>query len=256
MARPEVFLFILLLLACLAGNIQAQENSNNYENSQNQAPIEAPPLNLRDLLPQSEDPVEEGPIYSITDQPAARPASTPPATRPPAQPPPLKPENEPAATPASDPEAKLESEIKPETKPEPPQFKPDDPLNIPPEAVRNNDLSFLQGCWVADTNACNNSSYPITLEYCFDEKGGGLHRVYTRFGRGKTFSGTLRAHFDNSGRLYMTTPQTNTVGSDWPTLFCRKQIMCTVRGEEIDCIIYGTDSQCCSFRANITLHRK
>ena len=70
-------------------------------------------------------------------------------------------------------------------------------LQIPEEAARKKDLSFLEGCWRSVTGLKNSlTGRPITAEYCFSANGKG-HRKVTE-DDGKICKGSLKASFSGS----------------------------------------------------------
>lgn len=92
------------------------------------------------------------------------------------------------------PEPKPAPKPKPEPKPEP-KPKPQDDLNIPADAAKKNDLSFLEGCWQSNTGLFSHpSNTPIIAEYCFDKKGQG--RRFVREKNGQVCSGPATARFE------------------------------------------------------------
>ena len=86
---------------------------------------------------------------------------------------------------------------KPEPKPEP---KPNEDLAIPDQAARDNDLSFLEGCWRCDAGLQNLETHePIIAEYCFDAQGRGTRLIRERK-KQQDCTGPARASF-SQGRL-------------------------------------------------------
>ena len=108
----------------------------------------------------------------------------------PATPPePVKPKEQPK------PQPKPKVEPKPVEQPKPqPQKKKNEDLNIPKDAAKKNDLSFLEGCWTSETGLYSHpSNEPIVAEYCFDKSGKG--RRFVRERNGQVCSGTATARF-------------------------------------------------------------
>lgn len=139
--------------------------------------------------------------------------------KPPQPKPEPEPEPEPQPEPVPEPEPQPEPEvlapqlvpdkpIEPEPRPEPkPQPKPEpkpkpkprknEDLNIPADAAKKNDLSFLEGCWQSETGLFSHpSNTPIIAEYCFDKKGQG--RRFVREKNGQVCSGPASARFEGS----------------------------------------------------------
>lgn len=86
---------------------------------------------------------------------------------------------------------------KPEPKTEPARKKPrrNEALQIPDDAAKKKDLSFLEGCWSSETGLFSSSTHePITAEYCFDKNGKG--RRFVRERNGQICSGGANARFD------------------------------------------------------------
>jgi len=98
----------------------------------------------------------------------------------------LKPEPEPVPEP-SVPEP--EPEMKPEPEPEPPVLepKPDESLEIPENALKHNDFSFLDGCWAskADDLISEKTRRPVIFIYCFDKNGRASVRVEEKDAQGR-----------------------------------------------------------------------
>lgn len=74
-------------------------------------------------------------------------------------------------------------------------------MKIPESARRNNDTSFLEGCWNSETGLVSTSGEPVTVQYCFDGNGNGSRSV-TRQKSGDRCTGSVRARFDSAGRLH------------------------------------------------------
>lgn len=81
-----------------------------------------------------------------------------------------------------EPEPEPKVEPKPEPKPAPkPKPKPrSNTMEIPEDAAKKNDLSFLEGCWRSRTDLYNTRGEQIEGEYCFDKKGRGRRFVYEK----------------------------------------------------------------------------
>ena len=108
------------------------------------------------------------------------------------------------------PKPELKPEPLPAPKPEPrPQPRSGERMTIPPDAAANNDLSFLQGCWVAANTNCN--SKPISEEYCFDANGRGTRSIYEK-NTGRAYRGPAQARFDERGRMVISVGQAPQVG--------------------------------------------
>jgi hypothetical protein len=102
-------------------------------------------------------------------------------------------------TPEPEPEAPA-PQPKPEPKPKAPAQKKGEDLKIPEDARKNKDMRFLEGCWNSDSGLMDSSGDPVTVTYCFDDKGNGT-RAINRKQRGDRCAGSVRARFDASGKL-------------------------------------------------------
>ncbi|MDR2124710.1 MAG: SrfA family protein [Desulfovibrio sp.] len=112
---------------------------------------------------------------------------------------PVTPEPEPEPEPPA-PQPKPEPRPKPEPKPKAPAQKKGEDLKIPEEARQNKDMRFLEGCWNSDSGLMDSSGDPVTVTYCFDDKGNGT-RAINRKKKGDRCAGSVRARFDESGKL-------------------------------------------------------
>ena len=128
--------------------------------------------------PPPEEPVEPpllGDIMPTTPEPPTEPVQPPKPEKPAAPPKPVKPN----------------------------KVARGDTLEIPDDARKNNDLSFLEGCWYCETGLVNAATgEPITVLYCFDDKGGGSRTIQEKR-TGRTCRGGVTAQFDSSGKLSM-----------------------------------------------------
>ena len=74
-------------------------------------------------------------------------------------------------------------------------------MRIPDSAKKNNDVSFLEGCWDSETGLRSDKTRePIGVQYCFDSSGRGT-RTITKKQSGDHCVGSVRARFDSSGKL-------------------------------------------------------
>ena len=151
---------------------------------------------------EKEEPKQDEPFFGaapvVPEEPKAeKPKQEKPKAEKPKQEKP-KPEVKTEPKPAPQPKAEPKPVPKPEPTPAPtPKPKHNDPMNIPPEAAKNNDVSFLEGCWTSVTNLFNNSGEPIVGEYCFNKRGQG--RRFIREKNGKRCSGAVTARFNGGG---------------------------------------------------------
>ena len=152
---------------------------------------EEPPM-MADLLPGTPEPQEEPPLVAELLPSTPEPPKEEPKPQPKPEP---KPKPEPQPTPEPQPEPKAEP--KPVAKP-----RKGDPLVIPEDARKNNDLSFLEGCWESDAGLFSSTTAePINIRYCFDKNGRGTQEVEQE--RNGRCVGPIRARFDSSGKLRM-----------------------------------------------------
>lgn len=157
--------------------------------------------------PKKEEPEPE----PIVPEPPAPPAQEPPPLQAEAPPPPEEPVEPPLlgdimpTTP--EPPAEPPKPEKPQKPAEPPKpVKPNkvargDTLEIPDGAREKNDLSFLEGCWYCETGLFSSATgEPVTVLYCFDDKGRGSRTIQEKKTGGKC-QGGVTAQFDSSGKL-------------------------------------------------------
>ena len=138
-------------------------------------PVQEPP-SLAELLPKTpEPPVEEPPVKK--DPPKAPEKVTPPK-----QPDPPKQEKQPEP-------------------PKPQKQSKGEDLSIPEDAQKNNDLSFLEGCWDSDSGLFNSrTGEPIKVKYCFDANGGGTRTILNEESNDRCV-GPVRAKFSGGETL-------------------------------------------------------
>lgn len=176
----------------------------------------------KEELPKEELPKKEEPLtVDLPEQPSKKePEKLTPD--PPAQEPPTAEETEPPslaelmphtpavpekplAPPVTPKQGKQPQEKQPQEKPKP-EPKPQkqakgEEMRIPDDARKNNDLSFLEGCWNSETGLrSDRTKEPIGVQYCFDAKGRGS-RTITKPESGDRCVGSVRAQFDSSGKL-------------------------------------------------------
>ena len=137
------------------------------------------------------------------------------------------PHEEPAPKPAPKPEPKPQP--KPEPKPKPAPRKGDG-MEIPKDAARQKDLSFLEGCWASDTGlTAVPSGKPVIVEYCFDKHGNG--KRYEHVEGQESCVGPGRARFQGN-RLHMESPYAECPNG---TRFVPHSIDCTGSGRSTLC---------------------
>ena len=139
-------------------------------------PAQEPPPLQAEAPPPPEEPVEPpllGDIMPTTPEPPTEPVQPPKPEKPAAPPKPVKPN----------------------------KVARGDTLEIPDDARKNNDLSFLEGCWYCETGLFSSATgEPVTVLYCFDDKGRGSRTIKEKKTGGKC-QGGVTAQFDSSGKL-------------------------------------------------------
>lgn len=114
---------------------------------------------------------------------------------------PTTPEPPPAPEPKPQPKPKPKPVEKPVEKPKK-QARGED-LSIPESAKKNNDMSFLEGCWDSDSGLfAQNTGEPITVQYCFDANGRGSRTIQKSRSNDRCV-GSVRAKFDALGALHI-----------------------------------------------------
>ncbi|HIW00314.1 MAG TPA: hypothetical protein H9894_03905 [Candidatus Desulfovibrio intestinipullorum] len=150
---------------------------------------------------------------------------------------PVIPEPEPVKEPEKKPEPAVEQpffgaapvipeEPKPEPKPVP---RPRSRMEIPKDAAKKNDLTFLEGCWRSRTDLFNTRGEPIEGEYCFNKKGQGRRFVYER--NGQRCSGAARARF-NGNQLVIEAPE---AACPRGGVYVPQSVNCTGTGASTEC---------------------
>lgn len=160
-----------------------------------QAPKVEPPVPTP--LQPEEKPVPEEPKQEEPEAPPSMEELMPLTPEAPPEPKPEpKPKAEPKPTPK--PEPKPKEDPKPKATPKP---KKGEELRIPKDAPKNNNMSFLEGCWSSETGLVNRrTGEPLDVQYCFDANGRGS-RVVKQKRSNSRCAGSVRARFDSSGKL-------------------------------------------------------
>ena len=117
---------------------------------------------------------------------------------------PLTPEAppEPEPKPEPKPAPKPKPEQKPEQKPKPQKPKKGEELRIPKDAPKDNNMSFLEGCWSSETGLVNRrTGEPLDVQYCFDAGGRGS-RVVRQKDANSRGRGSVRFRSDSRGKLH------------------------------------------------------
>ena len=103
-------------------------------------------------------------------------------------------------------------------------------MQIPEDAAKNNDLSFLEGCWRSVTELHNSvTGEPVEAEYCFQSNGEGLRRVIGK--NGGICSGSASANFSGS-KLVITGGKASC--KHGPS-FVRQKVQCRGTGSSTHC---------------------
>ncbi|HJA78785.1 MAG TPA: hypothetical protein H9784_04320, partial [Candidatus Desulfovibrio intestinavium] len=120
---------------------------------------------------------------------------------------------------------------KPEPKPAPkPQARKGDKMEIPENAAREKDLSFLEGCWASDTGLkAVPSGKPVIVEYCFDKRGNGKRYEHVEGQESCVGPGTARFQ---GNKLHMESPYAQCPDG---TRFIPHSIDCTGSGNTTLC---------------------
>ena len=103
--------------------------------------------------------------------------------------------------------------------------KSGDPLRIPSDAARTDDLSFLEGCWRTPSTPSRGRLPDIDWRFCFDKDGIGKRT--TQLPKEGTCTGAAKGHFDTYGRLIFTSEAAYCTGSrlsiSTPVVVCEKK---------------------------------
>ncbi len=111
-----------------------------------------------------------------------------------------------------------------------------DNLEIPKDAKRKNDLSFLEGCWISDRGLVNSRTRrPIVVEYCFGKNGKG--RRIIRESRGMICTGSVTARFSGNTSLSMTAPEARCPRG---TSYVGQRVQCT--GNDNSTVCHGREN--------------
>jgi hypothetical protein len=137
---------------------------------------------------------------------AACPVEKPPEKAPETPEPPVTPPAEPAPEPTPEPvpepfEDQEPEDKEPEDQPEEPKPEPTGELEIPEDAYKKNDVSFMEGCWESRAEGLISvvTKLPIVIKYCFNRKGNAVVTVDEHKANGdfyQTCSTTALANFE------------------------------------------------------------
>ncbi len=135
----------------------------------------------------------------------------------------------PEAMPKKD-KAKDKPKDEPMAKPKAERQKKGEAMQIPKDAAKNNDLSFLEGCWRSVTNLYSSATgEPIEAEYCFSANGKG--RRFIRQRDGGVCSGPASARFSGS-RLDIKAPE---AGCPDGSNYVPQKVQCNGSGSSTQC---------------------
>lgn len=132
-------------------------------------------------------------------------------------------------------EPKPEPVPKPKPKPAPKpapkaQARKGDKMEIPKDAAKQKDLSFLEGCWASDTGLkAVPSGKPVIVEYCFDKRGNGKRYEHVEGNESCVGPGTARFQ---GNKLHMESPYAQCPDG---TRFIPHSIDCTGSGNSTLC---------------------
>ncbi len=176
--------------------VLAQKADNLIERLRAHQALCVPKDEPRPVVPDAPNPPEE-PVPPVTEP-------APPAEEPAV--PMEEPKQEEPAPPAEESRPLAENEMPdfgaPAVVPEKEEARPKaaqkgEAMQIPEEAAKKKDLSFLEGCWRSVTGLKNASTgRPITAEYCFSANGKGYRKVTED--DGQICKGPLKARFKGS----------------------------------------------------------
>lgn len=162
-----------------------------------EVPVEAPreaPADAPVAAPR-EAPVEaprKTPVEVPGEAPVAVPGETP--TQIQAKEPPIL--ELPMSAPPEPKKAAPDSKPKPKAKP----LKKGEEMRIPDQAMKEKDMTFLEGCWSSETGLVSTKGEPVNVQYCFDNKGSGTRNI-TETRNNTRCTGSVTAHFDGLGSL-------------------------------------------------------
>ncbi len=170
---------------------EGQEAVPPKEESKPLAKNEMPDFGTPVVIPEEEKKPEPKPEPKPAPKVQAQAENKAPGTRP---------QENPKEMPNDNPQ---QDEPRPVQKAEKP--KRGEKMQIPRDAAKNNDLSFLEGCWRSVTDLFSSATgEPIEAEYCFSSDGSG--RRFIRQQDGSMCSGPARAGF-NGRKLNITAPE-------------------------------------------------
>ncbi|MDO5538253.1 MAG: hypothetical protein Q4F72_12095, partial [Desulfovibrionaceae bacterium] len=105
-------------------------------------------------------------------------------------------------------------------------------MNIPEEAAKANDLSFLEGCWRSNTGLVNQDGIAVTTEYCFDARGEGTRSLIETGPEGLRCSGPATARFSQDS---LQIEAEEAVCSDNRNTYVGQSVVCTGSGSATIC---------------------
>ena len=108
---------------------------------------------------------------------------------------------------------------------------PETPLEIPEDAAKSGDVSFMEGVWRCDTGLKNTTTgTPVVVEYTFDDTGKGHISI---FGDKGECRGTVQALLNTEGNLVLETQ--NEIVCPHGGSYSGQRVICTGRGGQAEC---------------------
>ncbi|MDO4840051.1 MAG: SrfA family protein [Desulfovibrionaceae bacterium] len=215
--------------------VLAQKADNLIERLRAHQALCVPKDEPRPVVPDPPNPPEE-PMPPVTEP-------APPAEEPAV--PMEEPKQEEPAPPAEESKPLAENEMpdfgapavvpeKEEKEERPKAAKKGEAMQIPEDAAKKKDLSFLEGCWRSVTGLMDaNTGQPIKAEYCFSRNGRG-HRKIIKY-NGETCTGPLKARFKGN-KLTIDAKRANCPGRGY---FIPQRVQCEGTDSSTQC--YGEE---------------
>ena len=103
-------------------------------------------------------------------------------------------------------------------------------MQIPKDAAKNNDLSFLEGCWRSVTDLHSSATGELVeVEYCFQSNGSGRRRVLEN--SGGICTGSVKANFAGA-RLDISAGKAHCSSGGY---FVSQDVQCNGNGSSTNC---------------------
>ena len=124
-------------------------------------------------------------------------------------------------------------------------------MQLPQDASKTKDISFLEGCWQAEANKYETPTGDnIVTEYCFRRNGTGQRTIKTR--NGEICSGAARAKFSGSS-IKITADNARCSSGSY---FAPQKMQCTGKGSSTRCYAKERDKRGNTAQWATTLVRK